>query len=339
MAHSKRVGFLKFLEFVIIKGVLSTKMNYMIENNHSAKFAFLYMLSLAALIFLALSVGIIIFQIINKNIVDIVEDWRGRFDVNALRFAISAIIVAGPVFYLSAWQINKNLFLGRLDKDSGVRKWLTYFILLVASVVAIGYLIGLINVFLRGELVLKFGLKVITALAISGTVFSYYFYDIKREKVERVKNKMVKSYFYSSLVVVIAVLASGFFFVESPWEARRKQQDEKILSRFSQIDSTIFSYYDDNKVLPENLDGLLESEKFLSEKDLINPLTQKRFDYNLVSDRKYELCTDFQTSNLQDSDYEYGYIDKSRMHEAGYQCLTQKVEVRDKEVLGPVPVD
>ncbi|PIT93665.1 hypothetical protein COU00_03075, partial [Candidatus Falkowbacteria bacterium CG10_big_fil_rev_8_21_14_0_10_43_11] len=97
----------------------------MFTKNNSAKFAFFYLLSLVSLGFLAVSVGIVIFQIINKNIIDVVEEWRMRYDLGALRFAMSAIIVAAPVYYFSALQINKNLFTGHLDKEAGVRRWLT----------------------------------------------------------------------------------------------------------------------------------------------------------------------------------------------------------------------
>ena len=103
------------------------------QKNNAAKFAFFYMLSLVALLFMALSVGMIIFQIINKNIIDIINEYRGRFSPGQLKFAISALIISTPIYYFITRQIQKNLFAGSLDKDSQIRKWLTYFILLVTS--------------------------------------------------------------------------------------------------------------------------------------------------------------------------------------------------------------
>ena len=65
----------------------------------NAKFAFYYLLSLVALIFMALSTGMIIFQIINKCIVDVLEINPGMYDSGILKFAISAIIIAAPIFF------------------------------------------------------------------------------------------------------------------------------------------------------------------------------------------------------------------------------------------------
>jgi hypothetical protein len=98
--------------------------------SNAAKFAFFYMLSLVALIFMALSTGMIIFQIINKNIPDILNIYQGTFSSETLKFAISALIISAPIFYVCMRQIFANLKSGDLEKDSGIRKWLTYFILL-----------------------------------------------------------------------------------------------------------------------------------------------------------------------------------------------------------------
>jgi len=62
------------------------------------------------------------------------------------------------------------------EKESGIRKWLTYFILLVSAVVMIGWLIGTISSFLNGELSLKFILKSLTSILISALIFSFYLY-------------------------------------------------------------------------------------------------------------------------------------------------------------------
>ncbi|MEK7067674.1 MAG: DUF5671 domain-containing protein [Patescibacteria group bacterium] len=310
----------------------------MFEKNNSAKFAFFYLLSLVSLGFLAVSVGIIIFQIINKNIVDIVEDWQMRYNLDALRFAMSAIIVAAPVYYLSAWRINKNLFAGALPKDAGVRRWLTYFILFAAAVVVIGYLIALINIFLNGELTLKFSLKTLTVLIISGIVFSYYLYDIRREQVEGKKSKVTASYFYSTLVIILAVFIASFFFVESPAQARRLRQDGEVLNRLMSLAGGIDAYYREKKIMPKDLAVLLEDNIYVIERNAQNPVTKKQFEYKIVGGNKYQLCTDFQTSNKKSDTEQYDYyLDPQWQHDAGYQCITKKAQ-DDIGVKGIAPV-
>ena len=110
----------------------------------NAKFAFFYMLSLVALVFTSLAAAMVVFQIINKKVIDLITLAPGGFNQDALKFAISAIIIAAPIYFVMMWLINKNLLAGKMDKESGIRKWLTYFILLISAVVMIGWLIGAI---------------------------------------------------------------------------------------------------------------------------------------------------------------------------------------------------
>ena len=303
-----------------------------IESN-VAKSAFFYMLSMVALVFMALSTGMIIFQIINKNIADAISNYSGVFSQEALKFAISAIIISTPIYYLVMRQINKDLFSGKIDKNSGVRKWLTYFILFVSSVVVIGWLIGIINSFLGGELTIKFVFKAITAVLISAVIFTYYLYDIKRENVVNIKDKTITIYSYATLAIVIIVLIASFFFIDSPAKTRNINYDDLIIQKFSTIDNAINNYYNDNKKLPANLDELKSDINYLIDSDLENPLTKKKFDYKAIDNNKYELCADFKTSNRNDNDinqYPYG---KRWIHDEGYQCIRQNVVDISKPVI------
>lgn len=295
------------------------------SQNNSAKFAFFYMLSLVALIFMALSTGIIIFQIINKNIVDAINVYRGNYSSDALKFAISAIIISAPLYYFSVLQINKNLFSGALGKDSAIRKWLTYLILFISSVVMAGWVVGTIYNFLDGELTFKFILKSLTSIGIAATIFSYYFYDIKRENTQGVKDGVVKGYFVGSLVVILICVVSAFIFVESPTETRNRKHDNNILASFSQIDNAMETYYMSIGELPADLDELVEEIEYLETRGIENPATKKEFGYNVVGAKSYELCANFKTSTYDHEDDNRYYYQKEWKHEAGEQCLDQKV--------------
>lgn len=308
--------------------------------NQAAKYAFFYMLSLVALIFMALSTGMIIFQIINKSLIDVLEQFRGRFSPDQLKFAISALIIATPIYFITMRQIYKSLVSGALAKDAGVRRWLTYFILFVSSVVMLGWLIATINSFLDGELTTKFILKSITAIGIAASIFTFYLYDIRREEVKGKKDKTISLYFYGSLAVIIAVFTVSLFFVESPTETRNRKFDNAILNKFSQIDSAISDYYFDNKTMPESL-GVLEQEfNYISEEDLVDPATREQFKYQVLEEKKYELCATFRTSSKDDETMRDEYLKERWPHEAGEQCIAQRViDIAAKEGIRPVPVD
>ena len=295
------------------------------SQNHAAKFAFFYMLSLVALVFMGLSAGMIIFQIINKNIVDIFNQYQGRFSPEQLKFAISAIIISTPIYYITMRQIYKNLFSGSLSQDSGIRKWLTYFILLVTSVIMLGWLIGVVNNFLDGELTAKIILKAITAIAISAGIFCFYLYDIKREKVQGEKDKVIKIYFYASLVVVIAVFVASLFIVESPTETRSRKIDENILENFSSIESAVNEYYNINEKLPKSLEVVREDYRYITEEDILDPITKEKYEYKIIDDKSFELCANFRTSNKDNEDNRHkDYLEEQWPHDAGDQCLKGK---------------
>ncbi len=301
----------------------------MSEENHSAKFAFYYLLSLVALLFMAIGSGLILFQIINKNIIDLVSDtyYRGRYSGSALRFGLSSLIVATPIYYFLAIQIQKNLYKGTLKNDSGVRKWLSYFVLLVSSVVMIAWFVSIINSFLSGELTLKVILKFFSILLISGLIFGFYLYDLKRKEVLGVKDKLVKFYFIGTLLIVLIIFISGFVFVESPFQVRNRKFDQKLISKFSKINNNIRSYYLSNHRLPNTLEELRNYYPNLKENDFKNIKTGKKIEYKVLGKYNYELCSDFLTSNLNDSDSPNSfYLDGNWPHDKGYQCIKKNIE-------------
>jgi len=303
--------------------------------SQNAKFAFFYMLSLVALIFMAVATGTIVFQMINKKIVDVLS-YQGGFNEGALKFAISAIIIAAPIYFITSWFINKNLTAGKLNKDAGVRKWLTYFILFVAAVVMISWLIATIFSFLNGDLTAKFILKTLTAIFIAAAIFSYYLYDIRRMEI-MTKNPIIRIYFFGSLVIVLAALITSFFFISSPTEVRNQKHDQALLERFNQIDSAVNSYYNDYKKLPDNLTLLVGSPYYLTEQTTEDPLTNVKFDYKIKTKDSYELCATFKTASVPNDTTYPNYYDVRWQHQIGYQCLTQKVTLLPQKSFVPTP--
>jgi len=308
----------------------------MSDTNHSAKFAFFYMLSLVALIFMALAAGMIIFQLINKYITDPLNQFSGSFSSDQLKFAISALIISTPIYFLTMRQIFKNIFSGQLSKDLGVRRWLTYLILFVAAVVMIGWLIGVVNSFLGGELTAKFVLKALAAILIAVAIFSFYLYDIRREDIAGKKDKVLMYYLIGSLIVIVAIFITSLFIVESPTATRNRRVDDAVLNKFNNIDSALITYYNDNEKLPADLGMLRVEVLYLRADDIEDPVSGKPFDYRVLENDKYELCADFRTSNLDPESPDI-FVNKRWPHDAGYQCLSQKIE-KSQELIREVPL-
>ena len=309
----------------------------MTQQNNAAKYAFYYILSLVALIFMSLSAGMIVFQIINKNIADVINQYRGRFSPDQLKFAISALIISAPIFYFTAKQIFKNLFSGALDKDSQIRKWLTYFILLISSVVMTGWFIAVVNSFLDGELTLKFILKVLTAVGIAAIVFTFYLYDIKRENVAGVKDNVIRIYFYGSLALIIAIFVGALFIIESPRETRDRKMDNEVLLKLNRLDSSVRSYYVENEKLPVNFGELMIEFNYLDEDNFEDSVTGAKFEYTVKEAKIYEFCANFRASNNDESDAYKNLYGKEWEHDAGHQCFEKKIR-EEKIRLEPKPL-
>ena len=295
-------------------------------SHHPAKYAFFYMLSLVALVFMSIATGAIIFQIINKYIPDVLDEYSGSFDQGGLKFGISALIIAAPIFFYIMRLIQKSLFAGFLNKDSGIRRWLTYFILFVSSIVIISWLIAIINNFLDGELTLRFFLQALTALIIAVGIFSFYLYDVKREVVEGQKDKFVTAFAYGSLAVIVIVFAAALFLVESPGQTRDKKSDSMILNDWEQISQAVNSYYSKNNKLPDSLDQVLDEYNYITKSDLINAESKEKYGYNRLEDDEYELCGKFKTSNLDKKNRRYEWQDEQWPHKAGEQCVRKNID-------------
>jgi hypothetical protein len=189
----------------------------------------------------------------------------------------------------------------------------------------IAWLIITINGFLDGELTTKSILKTLTALIISGAIFSFYLYDIKRENVVGKKDKVIATYTWSSLVLVVIVFIVAFMVVESPQETRKRHVDEEVIGHFNQIDNSLNNYYRENGEIPADLYILQAEYQHIDDDILKNPSTKEEYEYKVISEKEYELCTTFQLSNKEEQQDKYRYINKDWIHDAGYQCLSQKI--------------
>ena len=250
--------------------------------SNAAKFVFFYLIHLVSLGFMTVSFGIILFQIINKNIADVITAYSGSYDENALKFAISALLVSTPIFYVISSFIQKSLFKGELKKDSGIRRWLTYLILFVSFCIFIGWLIAFVNNFLNGELTMKFILKTLSVLVIAAAVFGFYLYDIRRAAVENVKDKVLKIFFIAALSVTVIVFVASFFVAESPAQARDRKLDEEVINNFYNIDLALTNIIAKRQKLPADFAAMQADCTYLTADNLKDSQTGQAFVYNVT---------------------------------------------------------
>ena len=148
--------------------------------------AFMYIVVLGTMVLCAYQFGALLFEIINRVVPDPMDARRYGFaDGNVqMRWSISTLIVAFPVFVVMLRLVNRAARLDPTKRASRIRRRLTYILLFVASCVLIGDVTTLVYFFLGGEVTLRFFLKVLTVGAIAGAVFLHYLWDLRAAEEE-----------------------------------------------------------------------------------------------------------------------------------------------------------
>src|SRR5688572_6793313 len=152
----------------------------------SAREAFIYLLLFSTMYVVAFQFGSLLFDFINQAFPDPAESQVERFRRESIRFSVSSLIVALPVFLYMSRLTNRETAVDSTRRTSPVRRWLTYLTLFIAAGVLIGDVTTLVYSLLGGELTTRFVLKVLVVGAIAGTVFWFYVSDLRVDEREGV---------------------------------------------------------------------------------------------------------------------------------------------------------
>jgi hypothetical protein len=145
----------------------------------SAREAFMYLLLFSTMYVVAFQFGSLLFDFINQAFPDPAAGGLERFQRDSIRFSVSSLIVALPVFLYMSRLTNRETALDPTKRTSPVRRWLTYLTLFSAACVLIGDVTTLIYSLLGGELTTRFVLKVVVVALIAGTIFWFYVSDLR----------------------------------------------------------------------------------------------------------------------------------------------------------------
>ena len=151
----------------------------------SAREAFIYLVLFSTLYVSAFNLGSLLFELIQRAFPDPSVDPAFALERSreAIRWAISLLIVTFPVFAFVSWTNDRALQADPTRRLSEVRRWLTYLTLFVAAGVLIGDVTSVVYNLLGGEMTIRFALKVLTVGSIAGAVFGYLVSDLRKEEV------------------------------------------------------------------------------------------------------------------------------------------------------------
>ncbi len=151
----------------------------------SAREAFVYLVLFSTLYASAISLGSLVFQLIDRAFPDPTADPAVTLATTreAIRWSIAWLVVTFPIFAFVARSNERAVRQDPLGRLSKVRRWLTYLTLFVGAGILIGVLTTIVYNLLSGELTTRFVLQVLTIGSITGSVFGYFLSDIRKEGV------------------------------------------------------------------------------------------------------------------------------------------------------------
>lgn len=256
---------------------------------------FFYLLTFFSLAFVSFGFAAIVFQFINKFFPDVlIMQMQGSYDQGAIKFGIASLIVAAPLYFLMMRNIILNLRSGKIAKESAVRKWLTYIVLFITAVIVIGDLIAVIFNFLSGDIAIRFILQMLTIFLIAGSIFGYYFWDIRKKHTTKVIYPLDLLAARVAIALITIVFFGSFFIIDKPSVARAKKVDQQTVEDLRMTDSSVREYFFRTNKLPESLDDLKQTGYgvFLRKESAL--------EYKKTGDNSFSLCANFNLPNTMD---------------------------------------
>lgn len=267
------------------------------------------------------------FNIINKLFPDSLAYYYDSYSSGS-RFAIASLIIVFPLFLWLSRIVTKIITKDPERREMGVRKWLIYVTLFLASAALVVDLITLLNYFLSGEITTRFVLKVISVLVIAGLVFWHYLSEVRGTHSE-VKYRAI---FWTSVVLVLALLITAFSVFGSPANTRRARADETRVYNLQSVQSEVINYWQQKGRLPAEFADLKDS---LSNFDLPkDPESDESYVYEKTGAKSFKLCATFNLSSKpkdtkSPSTRMYGFeglATENWQHGAGLHCFDRLID-------------
>ncbi len=279
----------------------------------AAKDAFFYLLIFSTLATWTIELGALAFTLLDRWLPDnLFSTPNPGYDLYSVASSIASVLVAFPIYLLVSRVVLRDERAHPEKLSSPVRKWLTYMALVIAAGIFIGDLINALTYLLRGEITSRFLAKSFVVLVLSGGVFFYYFFGLKRSEESEVHGKWGRDLWMAALsgVAVTIILILGFLYIGTPNTQRMLRADRKRVQDLYQLSGKIQGLWTDKHKLPEHLDELPDIA-------LADPVTRAAYDYRIREGSRYQLCATFVATSSQNAASD----SNAWSHPAGRHCF------------------
>jgi len=286
----------------------------------TARDFFTYLAFLITLVWLVVALINFAFGVVNILIPDVTQAQYGFYSVDSLTNAMAALIILTPFFYFIGFRINKDLARNPKKKSMWVRKWLLYALLFFAFIVALTDLVIILRAFLMGEFTLRFILKALSVLVISGFVFSYFLFELRRDVAQKTRIPLYSAFSFGFVVIVLIIL--GFSIAGSPALQREMRLDSERVQDLENLQWQIELEAVEDGALLETLDSY--QFEFIANEEVRDPVTGESYEYRVLDEDTYELCATF--THESNPRFERGILNARWSHDSGRQCFERTVD-------------
>lgn len=243
-----------------------------------ARDAFLHLLAFGTLATWTIALGALLFAWVERTWPDPVMSAQYYAD-NWQAGNLASLIVAFPIYLLATRQTLRE------NRDTGVRRWLTWLALLIAASIVIGDLIAVLAWLLRGEATIRFLLKATIVFVLAGGVFWFYISWIREAGVN------ARAFAAAAAIAVGVGLLGGFLIIGSPSEQRKLEADRRRIQHMREI----AGYLGGRSELPD-----------IAPAHIVDPVTNQPYEYRKLGATRYELCATFDSPGAERSMWAHG---------------------------------
>lgn len=269
----------------------------------------------------------LLFNYINYTFPDPLRYYSDPYS-SGIPYSMASLIVLTPVFMVLMRIIRRNIASDSSRGEIWVRRWALFLTVFIAGATIVVDLIVLLTTFLSGELLtVAFLLKVLVVLFVAGAGFMHFLADLWGFWSKNPGQASLVNWGVGLLVFL--TIASGFFIVGTPGQARLSRLDQQKVSDLQTIQWQLVTFWQQKQTLPADLSELDDSLSGFSAPTDVQ--TGESYIYKRTSQSSFQLCAMFNSASRgpdinYTEPYRYAGEQQTWSHEAGEACFDRTID-------------
>jgi hypothetical protein len=292
----------------------------------SPRDAFLHLLGMAMLYMAAFAIGTILFQFVNRWLPAAADV---GISSGSLRAAAAALLVSLPILGLAQRTIGRDASRDPTLRLTPIYRTLAYLTLLITSLVMAGDLIAAIVCFLSGDLTVRFILKALIILLLSGGIYLWFSSDVGREESIAATSGTAtipppppwRDWLHriGAAVAIVSMLAA-LYAAGSPFRQRQLRLDARRVGDLRAIQQNVETYFEREGGMPVELEALADNPATFLQ-NTTDPATRQPYRYERIDADTYTLTATFDLPSPPEQEQPAWNRDGFFKHSAGEQSF------------------